>query len=464
MLTRQVRLQLLVFSILTVLGLVAMALGYLHVPTLLGLGQIKVEATFSDGARIYPTANITYRGAQIGKVTDVRAAPDGALVTMSIASSAHIPSDVTAEIHSVSAVGEQYVDFVPRRDGQPYLHDGARLPVTRTQIPVQTGPLLDQVERMVASLPRNDLSTVLTETATAFGGQGQNLQRLLDSTRSLVHAAASNVEPTRRLIRDLAPLLDTQITNSAQIRALFPDLAAVSDQLRQSDPDIRGVLDKGQSAARQVKDLFQDLRPTLPILLANLTTVGDVLATYNTNLRQVLILYPIDVAMLQSIAFPYPEGTVGLDFRTNVNVPAPCTTGFEPASKWRNPNDVSIPTTPAGMYCKLAQDAPSVVRGARNTPCPDSDRRAATPVQCGVDGRASGYPGGPMPHPFTSENPLTPAPIGAPTPPRQAPYDPRTGLYEGPDGQLYTTGGMATDSAHLARAGWKALWLEPLNQ
>jgi phospholipid/cholesterol/gamma-HCH transport system substrate-binding protein len=464
MLTRTVRIQLAVFSILTALGLVAMGLGYLRVPTLLGIGQITLHATFSDGARIYPTANVTYRGAQIGKVADVRATADGAEVTMSVASNADIPADVTAEIHSVSAVGEQHVDFVPHRTGAPYLQDGARLPVTSTRIPVQTGPLLDEVTRLVASLPREDLSTVLTETASAFGGQGQNLQRLLDSTRSLVAAADTNVEPTRRLIQDLQPLLDTQVTNSAQIRALFTDLAAVSDQLRESDPHLRGLLHNGQPAARQITQLFQEVRPTLPILLANLTTVGDVLATYNTSLRQVLILYPLNVAMLQSIAFQYPEGTVGLDFRTNVNVPAPCTTGFEPPSKRRNPNDVSIPQTPAGMYCKLAQNAPSVVRGARNTPCPNSERRAATPAQCGVDGGGRGYPGGPMPRPFTSENPLTPEPIGTPTPPTQAPYDPRTGLYEGPDGRLYTTGGMATDSAHLAKAGWRALWLEPLGR
>ena len=44
---------------------------------------------------------------------------------MSIATSPKIPADLQAEVRSVSAVGEQYVDLRPRTDSGPYLQNGS---------------------------------------------------------------------------------------------------------------------------------------------------------------------------------------------------------------------------------------------------------------------------------------------------------------------------------------------------
>ena len=49
---------------------------------------------------------------------------------MSIATSPKIPADLEAEVRSVSAVGEQYVDLRPRTDSGPYLQNGAVKPET----------------------------------------------------------------------------------------------------------------------------------------------------------------------------------------------------------------------------------------------------------------------------------------------------------------------------------------------
>lgn len=70
---------------------------------------------------------MTYLGTQIGKVTDVKPTPTGVEATMSIDSKYKIPADATANVHSVSAIGEQYLDLVSTAD-QPgkYLAPGRR--------------------------------------------------------------------------------------------------------------------------------------------------------------------------------------------------------------------------------------------------------------------------------------------------------------------------------------------------
>ena len=68
---------------------------------------------------------MTYRGVQIGKVTAIGLTPNGAKATLTIDTSPKIPADLQAEVRSISAVGEQYVDLLPRTDSPPYLDDGS---------------------------------------------------------------------------------------------------------------------------------------------------------------------------------------------------------------------------------------------------------------------------------------------------------------------------------------------------
>ena len=78
----------------------------------MGIGQYTLKAELPASGGLYPTANVTYRGITIGKVTDVQPTEHGAEATMSIDSNYKIPVDTVANVHSVSAVGEQYLDLV----------------------------------------------------------------------------------------------------------------------------------------------------------------------------------------------------------------------------------------------------------------------------------------------------------------------------------------------------------------
>jgi phospholipid/cholesterol/gamma-HCH transport system substrate-binding protein len=113
------------------------------------------------------------------------------------------------------------------------------------------------------------------------------------------------------------------------------------------------------------------VRPTLPILLANLTTVGQILVTYNPSIEQLLVLLPGVVAAQQAFGLPKnnPTGLPQGDFTLTIADPNSCTVGFLPPSSWRSPADTTTIDTPDGLYCKLPQDSPIAIRGARNYPC-----------------------------------------------------------------------------------------------
>src|SRR6516165_5916117 len=104
-LTPFVRLQLAFFTILTVVAFAVLGLHYLRLPDVLGVGQYRLYADLPASGGLYRTANVTYRGIQIGKVTDVEPTERGARATDSIDDRYKIPADATANVHSVSAIG-----------------------------------------------------------------------------------------------------------------------------------------------------------------------------------------------------------------------------------------------------------------------------------------------------------------------------------------------------------------------
>src|ERR1700727_908213 len=152
MLTRFIKRQLVLFGILTVVALLLLGVYYLRIPTLMGIGQYELKAELPASGGLYPTANVTYRGITIGKVTDVEPTEHGAQATMSIDSQYKIPVDTVANVHSVSAVGEQYLDLVSTGNPGKYFAEGQT--ITKGTVPSEIGPALDTANRGLAALPK----------------------------------------------------------------------------------------------------------------------------------------------------------------------------------------------------------------------------------------------------------------------------------------------------------------------
>ena len=387
MLTRFVRNQLIIFTIASIVGIAVMVMTYMQAPTLLGIGRMTVKLELPTTGGLYQFSNVTYRGVQLGKVTEVRPTKTGAEATLSLDTSPKVPADLQARVLSVSAVGEQYVDLVPRTDSGPYLENGAVIPAKNTTVPQAVGPMLDQVSALLKSIPKDRIPDLLQESFKALNGTADNLSTLADSASRLAADFNGSGDQTRTLIEDSRPLLDGQLASTDSIRTWARSLAGISGQLVTNDPQWRAILQNGPGAANEASALLNQVKPTLPVLLANLTTVGQVAVTYHASLEQLLVLLPPYIASLQSIGpLNNPTGMAKGDFTVGISDPPACTVGFLPPSSWRSPADLSDIDTPEGLYCKLPQDSPIGVRGARNYPCQaEPGKRAPTAELCDSD-------------------------------------------------------------------------------
>jgi phospholipid/cholesterol/gamma-HCH transport system substrate-binding protein len=289
--------------------------------------------------------------------------------------------------------------------------------------------------------------------------------------------------------------LDTQTDTSDAVQAWAAHLADVTTSLKDNDGALHGVLANSPGAADEVRALFERLQPTLPVVLANLVSLGQVAVTYRADLEQTLVLLPTGTSFAQAIGLPgrnlkgtYQAGQF-LSFNLNLNLPPPCTTGFLPAQQMRSASLEDYPDAPKGMlYCRIPQDSPNNVRGARNIPCETKPgKRAALVKVCESDepyvplndgfnwkgdpnatltgqGVPEFGPGEAIPPGYPQSAPAgvpPAAPPQAPPPPplAVAQYDPNTGTYVGPDGRVYTQSNLS--NAAPKEQTWQSMLAPP---
>ncbi|HYB35881.1 MAG TPA: MCE family protein [Mycobacterium sp.] len=382
MLTRFAKRQLILFSILGVLAIVVLGWYYLRIPSLVGIGQYTLKADLPASGGLYKTANVTYRGITIGKITGVEPTETGAQATMSIASRYKVPIDASANVHSVSAVGEQYLDLVSVGNPGKYFSPGQT--ITKGTVPAEIGPALDTANRGLAVLPKEKIGSLLDETAQAVGGLGPALQRLVDATQAIVGDFKTNLGDVNDIIQNSGPIIDSQVNSGDAIERWARNLNILAAQAAQNDQHVKSVLSQAAPTADEVNAVFGDVRDALPQTLANLAIVLDMLKRYNKGLEQYIVLLPEGAAAAQTATVFVPGGGVLLGFNVTINQPPPCLTGFLPAPEWRSFVDTRPAPLPSGLYCKIPQDTPAnVVRGSRNIPCVDvPGKRAATPREC----------------------------------------------------------------------------------
>lgn len=389
MIDRLAKIQLSIFAVITVITLSVMAIFYLRLPATFGIGTYGVSADFVAGGGLYKNANVTYRGVAVGRVESVGLNPNGVTAHMRLNSGTAIPSNVTATVRSVSAIGEQYIDLVPPENpSSTKLRNGFRIQRQNTRIGQDVADLLRQAETLLGSLGDTRLRELLHEAFIATNGAGPELARLIESARLLVDEANANYPQVSQLIDQAGPFLQAQIRAGGDIKSLADGLARFTWQLRAADPWLRDTLAGAPDAIDEANTAFSGIRPSFPALAASLANLGRVGVIYHKSIEQLLVVFPALFAAIITSAggVPQDEGAK-LDFKIDLHDPPPCMTGFLPPPLVRSPADESVREIPRDMYCKTAQNDPSTVRGARNYPCQEFPGKRAPTVQLCRDPR-----------------------------------------------------------------------------
>ncbi|WP_183407902.1 MCE family protein [Nocardioides marmoriginsengisoli] len=367
MITSRTKKQLLAFVFITLVGVSYVGARYAKLDRLVYDSSYTVNAHFAESGGIFTGAEVTYRGVGIGQVSDMKLIDDGVNVVLSIEKGEDkIPVDTLALVGNKSAVGEQYVELQPQVDNGPYLKDGSVIQPANTEVPVSTTEILTNLDRLVTSVPQDQLRSVVSELGAAFQGTGESLAQIIDTSNSFIQTANDNFDVTTALIRDGSTVLRTQADKGSAIRNFSRDLSLFSTVLADNDESLRRLIDNGSATAVELRTFLEQNQVDLGSLINNLVTTGDIIVKHLPGIRQILVLYPYMVAGGFTVAAKNSEG-YNARFGLVLNqFPAICAKGYD-VNERRNP--LQTGDKPMDEDAKCTEPAKKTnARGAQNAP------------------------------------------------------------------------------------------------
>ncbi|MCX6398162.1 MAG: MlaD family protein [Propionibacteriales bacterium] len=292
MTTLLTRVQLVVFTLVTVLAVGYGSIQYFNVGEVFS-PPFEVRAEFASAGGIYERADVDLLGTRVGTVREIVPGPGaGTTVVMALDNGVKIPRDVTATIGNKSAIGEQYVELAPRTAGGPVLSAGDVIGRDSTTSPIDVSVLLGDLNALSASIPTGDLAVAMKELSTALSGNGPALGNLIDNTERLTRVSLDNVDDLNALIDEASTVLDTQVEKGPQTATLLRENGRLVAELRRVDSSFADLFANGLLAGKEVSNLLADNASALPVLLNQLVTLTDLTADRLPAVRKTLVLFP----------------------------------------------------------------------------------------------------------------------------------------------------------------------------
>lgn len=290
-----------VVSFLAFGAIIVFVLGYLGS---LGLrvtppaGRTNLSMDVPDINGLVPGSNVLLRGAPVGKVSSTRTSLQASTIDFYVDGQYRIPVDTEVRLENLSALGESYIEFVPRSDGGQTLQDGQRIatesvthPPSISELSTSVVRVLDQldpaaVRRIISEAdaavpdPKTVLpnlsraSTVFNNMVNGMNGQGR---QLLSNFQTLLR----NAEWVSPDLTSLAPQTQTIGVNFQDLFKHFPVLYARDEpdsimNLNNLVVRIQALLDDRGSDLKVLGEAFQPKLNMIAGALMNFDT-GQIL-------------------------------------------------------------------------------------------------------------------------------------------------------------------------------------------
>lgn len=282
--------------------MIAVAVGYigsLGVRVGLPAHRTDVSMQVADVNGLVVGSNVLLRGVPVGKVSKVRTSVDRATVDFYIADQFHVPVDSDVRLENLSALGESYIELIPRSQQGPMFRNGDRIATESVIQPASISELATSFARVLKQLDSGSLQRITAEADTALPPPNTVLPNL-SRTSSLLRNTAADLHGRGRelldnvqvllgnagwlgpVLADLTPMVDTF---NPHIRSLFSTFPAAVDlgapeiyyKLDAFLARIQKLLDDNGGDLRVLGEAFQPHLKGIAGALLNFDT-GEILA------------------------------------------------------------------------------------------------------------------------------------------------------------------------------------------
>ena len=267
-------------------------------------GDLELTAEFDDVANLVVGHSVQVADVAVGTVTAIELV-DGrrARVTMSIEDGHVLPVGTSAALSKTSLLGEQYVELRPPDPSTPVVGEQRALrsgdEIGETTITADFEVVTERAIEFLGAVSADDVGTITATGARAFGGRGEDLNRLLVDLTTVVTDLDSQRNEIARTIDGFAQLTADLADGDDDVRRLVGDLSDASVTLARNRERIvgalRGIRDMTRETNRAVLAehteslvaTIRDLDPIVSTLAGQRPLVEEMLTSVNDFLRAI---------------------------------------------------------------------------------------------------------------------------------------------------------------------------------
>ena len=188
-------------------------------------------------------SNVLLRGAPVGKVTGTRTSTGAATIDFYVDGRYHVPVDTEVRLENLSALGESYVELMPRSDDGQMLRNDQRISAESVVQPPSISELATSVVRVLNQLDPDALKRIISESNIALPDPNEVLPNLSRASSQF-----------NNMLNGL----------NGQGRALLSNFQALLVNAEWVNPDLTSITPELQLTGQRWQDFFKHL----PILFA----------------------------------------------------------------------------------------------------------------------------------------------------------------------------------------------------
>lgn len=185
-------------------------------------GRINVTMDVPEMNGLVVGSNVLLRGVPVGKVTNTGTSVNTATVGFYIDGQYRVPVDTEVRLENLSALGESYIELVPRRAGGQALKNNQHISSESVTQPPSISELATSVVRVLDQLDPEALKRIISEANAALPDQNIVLPNLSRAS-NLFNKMINNMHGQgRALLSNFQTLLQNADWVAGDLTAITP--------------------------------------------------------------------------------------------------------------------------------------------------------------------------------------------------------------------------------------------------
>jgi phospholipid/cholesterol/gamma-HCH transport system substrate-binding protein len=282
----------------------------------------QLTAYFSETIGVYPGSTVRVLGVPVGTVDSVDPQGQQVRVVMTIGHGTAVPADAKAVVVAASVISDRYIQLTPAYTGGPRIADGASIPATRTQVPVEVDQLYSSLSKLSTALGPNGanskgaLSDLVKTGAANLAGNGTYLHNMLTQFGALSKTLGNSSGNLFATVSNLQQFTTMLKNNDGQVRQAEQQLAQVSSFLAGDRQDLAGALSQLSTALGQVQGFIASNRALIKSNVSKLAAITSLLSQERASLAEALDAAPLAA---DNVVNAYDAAHRTLDARGDLN-------------------------------------------------------------------------------------------------------------------------------------------------